>query len=353
MGRDSDLLSLRRLGVERDTPGDRLVGNLRTRSVLAHRFVRELKLVPTRILGPRRSNRLRHWLIAHGFGGLLRMRVLKGAVLGFIVAIVLAVAAAAVWARFIEPDLIRVDDLEVDLPGLAPGLETLRVAFIADLHIEREGRREARLVRELNALDLDLLLVGGDFVQNAYWMSDYLGYVDAACRVLRSVRVRHGTYAVFGNNDEPEAMATRLTAAGIRMLDNRWERLELPGGALTLLGVGDPVTGLVDWNETFRAVPPAPILAIAHSPDAFAEATRRGLPWLLTGHTHGGQVLHPFIGLDPERFLRLLPGTPSYRAGLYREGSSALYVNRGIGMTHIPLRFACSPEITRIHLRAR
>jgi len=96
IGDDSDLFALRRLGVERDTPGPQLVKNLRPGSILGHRLVRELKLLPTRVFGPRVSNDLRRRLIGAGFGWALRVRFLK--IVVFWAAA--AVALLLVWLVF-------------------------------------------------------------------------------------------------------------------------------------------------------------------------------------------------------------------------------------------------------------
>lgn len=79
IGRDSDPAALTRLGVERDLSGRQLVQNLRPVAILQHRFVRVLKQIPTRLLGPTTANRLRHRLIAIGLGWLISVRFLKRA----------------------------------------------------------------------------------------------------------------------------------------------------------------------------------------------------------------------------------------------------------------------------------
>lgn len=264
----------------------------------------------------------------------------------------LILALGWIWARWIEPSIIVEETLDISLPGLPAALDGTTIAFVADLHVEEVGTRERRLVDRVRAADPDLVIVGGDFVQNAYEMADYMSHVARACSLVTEMPARHGRYGVFGNNDEPDLMRAPLARAGIHMLENEWVEVVLPGGTFRLIGLGDPSTGADDWERALTpAMPPGPRLAVAHSPDAFPEACRRGIEWLLCGHTHGGQVRHPLVGLDPERFLRLRRGTPPYRAGLYERDGCRCYVTRGVGMTHLPLRFLCPPELTLIRLR--
>jgi predicted MPP superfamily phosphohydrolase len=157
---------------------------------------------------------------------------------------------------------------------------------------------------------------------------------------------------VWGNNDVPDAIAPLARQSGVRVLDNAWTTVSVDGASLTLAGLDDPVTGRADWELLMREPPPAPVVLLAHSPDAFPEAVRRGLPAVLCGHTHGGQVWHPFVALAPELVLGLKPGTPAYRAGRYRSGASSLFVSRGLGMSKFRFRFLCPPEIVLIRLRA-
>ena len=90
-----------------------------------------------------------------------------------------------------------------------------------------------------------------------------------------------------------------------------------------------------------------PLILLAHEPD-FADFTiGRQIDLVLSGHTHGGQILLPFM---PPLLLPYL-GT-KYVHGLFklRDGMQ-LYVNRGIGAVNLPFRFRCPPEITLITLQ--
>ncbi len=270
-------------------------------------------------------------------------------------ALVLLAAALVAYARWIEPRRLTVEHVTLTIPGLSPALESLRIVFLSDLQVDDPGSHETRLHDTLVELDPDLLLIGGDFANVPYWMIDYMRHASAACSVLAVAPARMGKIAVWGNNDIPEAIGPLARDAGIRVLENEWTTLSLPGGELTIVGLDDPVSDRDDWDALYADPPPSPMLMLAHSPDAFAEAARRGVPALLAGHTHGGQVVHPLIALWPHIFLCLEPGTPAYRAGRYRApdgGPSVLYVSRGIGTSRFPFRFLCPPEVTVVRLVA-
>lgn len=256
------------------------------------------------------------------------------------------------YARWIEPNRIEVEEVEIAVPGLPQVLENLEIVFLSDLQIERPGRRETELLARLEAIAPDLVLIAGDFANSPYYASDYIRYAAAACSVVSRIPAHYGKFAVWGNNDHPEFIEGFARAAGIRVLENECADIEVHGERLTLVGLDDPVTQRDDWAKTLREPPEHPMLMIVHSPDAFPEAVVRGIPVVLAGHTHGGQIRHPFIRLDPVRFLKLKPGTPPYRAGLYRDGGSVLYVSRGLGTSNLPVRFLCPPEITRIRVRS-
>jgi predicted MPP superfamily phosphohydrolase len=138
---------------------------------------------------------------------------------------------------------------------------------------------------------------------------------------------------------------------GMRVLRN--ERVEIGDGAgwFYLAGVDDDrSTGLaeghgpdfakaLDGREEGRAV-----VLLAHQPSAVAEAARRGVGLVLSGHTHGGQIW-PFNHL-----VRL---QQPYIKGLYRHDARTwIYVNQGTGLWGPPMRLGTCSEITEITLKA-
>jgi len=87
-------------------------------------------------------------------------------------------------------------------------------------------------------------------------------------------------------------------------------------------------------------------ILLAHSPDQAFDATGKGVDLVLSGHTHGGQVRLPLIGT-------VYTGTelgPEYAAGLYQFDDLWLYITRGVGMTGLPIRFLCPPEVSLLVL---
>ncbi len=246
--------------------------------------------------------------------------------------------------------------LEVELPGLAPRLDGLRVVQISDLHIgnKLEGAALARMVERVNATDPDVVVLTGDLFDFDPF------FVEDGVRVLAGLRARHGVYVILGNHDVYTGVdviveAFARLAPGIRVL--RDEIVRLPVGApLHLAGIEDPGH---EWAargfehaplERLAAQRPddGPTVLLVHRPESFAQAVRLGFPLVLAGHTHGGQLALPTRGgrWNLARFV-----TPLTR-GVFREGATTMYVNRGIGVGGPALRLNCSREIAEVRLRA-
>jgi predicted MPP superfamily phosphohydrolase len=95
----------------------------------------------------------------------------------------------------------------------------------------------------------------------------------------------------------------------------------------------------------FKARTIALLTDIHHGPYVSLDYVRRvGL--VLSGHTHGGQVVVPFYGAPvvPSAYGR------KYAQGLVRTDVTQVFVSRGIGNIAPPIRFNCRPEIALLTL---
>jgi len=271
-------------------------------------------------------------------------------------------ASGPVYATQVEPRWIEVVRVDVPLPGWPEALDGFTIAQLSDVHLGPYVSIEhlRRGVEMANDLRADLIVLSGDFV---YGSADY----SAACaRELSALQARYGLFAVLGNHDiwtGPRPVTENLIAAGITVLRDDLQLLEIGDARLWLLGIKDTgYTGgsFSDFQAMWRgghdelaamleAIPPdEPRLLLVHNPD-FVEMLPPGrIDLALCGHTHGGQVRLPLIGA---------PVVPScfgqkYAGGLVRAPSTWVYVNRGLGLIPPPVRVNCRPEVTLLRLRS-
>jgi hypothetical protein len=244
--------------------------------------------------------------------------------------------------------------VRVSLPGLPVEHAGLRIVQISDLHVGNglEEERLSDLVARINAMEPDVVAITGDIFDN-----DPACVPDATVR-LGALRARLGVFAVLGNHDtytgsELVADALAANAPGIRLLRGEIARLPIDP-PVYLAGVDDPGR---DWTakdlqlaalERLAAKRPddGPVVLLVHRPEVIHQASRLCFPLVLSGHTHGGQIALPLPGghINPARMVT------GYTRGLFHEGASVLYVNRGVGMAGPRIRFNCSREIATIEL---
>lgn len=247
-------------------------------------------------------------------------------------------AALAIDAVWIEPYRIQVTEYTINTgPG---GIQTpLKIAHLSDLHTRGLGWRERAVLASLTAEKPDVILITGDTLADPF--GDY-----AACmRVYKQLHAPLGVWFVRGNweNIRPVRHERQFYRdAGVNLLVNQNHELR-PG--IWLIGLDDSSVGRPDFAVASRGVPASAYkIAMFHAP-AYFDRVAGKVNLCLAGHTHGGQVRFPFI--HP---FWLPSGSGRFLAGWYEEDGTRMYVSRGIGMSNLPVRFLCRPEIDFVTL---
>jgi uncharacterized protein len=273
---------------------------------------------------------------------------LKGAALACGSAALAGIGALA-YARYVEPARMEVTALTFALRRLACEFDGYRIVQLSDIHVDGVMTRErlAHIVALANAQNPDLVVVTGDFVSQGVAFN-----ADDLIAPLRELKARDAKVAVMGNHDQREhtLMVRRiLDESGLVNLNNAVHSVERGKACLHFAGVDSMYRqrARLDLVMNELSEDGAAIL-LAHEPDfADVSAATGRFDLQLSGHSHGGQVRLPLL-------LRL--GLPHYGEryvmGLHLVGEMLLYVNRGLGMTSMPIRFNCRPEIAVITLRA-
>ncbi|HKV03995.1 MAG TPA: metallophosphoesterase [Candidatus Acidoferrales bacterium] len=250
-----------------------------------------------------------------------------------VAALVVLAGAAAVDGLFVEPYRIEVTHYTVSGRVAAP----LKIAHLSDLHTHGLGQRERRMLEVLAAEKPDIIVITGDSLGNR--SADY-----EMCRdVYMQLHAPLGVWFVRGNweNERPLRHERAFyQEAGVHLLLNASQQVQ-PG--VWLVGLDDPYSGTARPDAALAGVPSSAYkIALFHSP-AFFDRIAGRVNLCLTGHTHGGQVRLPYV-----RPLWLPKGCGRFVEGWYQERGTKMYVNRGLGMSMLPVRFHCRPEITFI-----
>lgn len=240
---------------------------------------------------------------------------------------------------------------EFILPDLPESMHGFTIALISDIHSsifmpKEEMDKYAALVNSLNA---DLIAVPGDFVTANY--REVYPFAES----FSVLNAPYGVYGVLGNHDYyagADAVAKEVDGCGIRLLRNDKVFIEKNGSGFYLLGVDD--VGFnnrapIKLEESIGyAQPGIPKILLCHRPYYLSEAADKNVDLILSGHTHGGQIVFGRFGdlvIAPSRI------ASPYVWGKYRKENTQMYVSRGIGTVGLPVRINCPPEITKITLR--
>lgn len=260
----------------------------------------------------------------------------------------LAVSGCLIHGLIFEPLSIQTETVPIASGNLRAGTTPLRIVQISDTHFERLTRRERDAIDIVNALDADLILMTGDYLNISY-LNDAESR-QAFRHFVGQLRSRHGIYAVWGNTDLVPWRDELVAGLGITILEDEIVKLEINGQHISVLGLNIHHATEKDrakLRQLAQSLPPDHFnILLYHAPDLMPEAVETGkVDLYLAGHTHGGQIRLPWYGAIVTASIY----GKRYEAGQYQEGRTRLYVSRGLGFEggHAPrVRFLCPPEIT-------
>jgi len=251
------------------------------------------------------------------------------------------------YSWLVSPFQVEFTEVRMPLRGLGRAFEGFRIVQMSDLHVRRNTPAGylREVIKRINGMECDLVCVTGDIV------SSRMKGVGAACELLGELR--KPTVVSLGNHDYSqrghtwqgteiaEALEAGLKGRDVRVLRNGSMAVERGGSRVWVVGMEDYWSALFSARQAFAGIEEGePIIALSHNPDTVYALEYFGAQWVLSGHTHGGQIRLPYV--EP---LVLPMRSKQFDQGLFRVGNSRLYVNRGVGF-RLQVRFRCRPEVT-------
>ncbi|EJX10278.1 phosphohydrolase [gut metagenome] len=239
----------------------------------------------------------------------------------------------------------RIRQYDVTHADVPAAFEGCRLAFISDLHYKSlfKEKELKNLVRLLNELHPDALLIGGD-------MHEGCQYVAPLMEALAQVKTPLGSYAALGNNDYEscyEDVVREMQRQGIQVLEHKVASLKRKGARIQVAGVRNPFDLTANGKSpTLKLADNDFVILLVHTPDYAEDVPVTHTDLVLAGHTHGGQVtLFGYAPIVPSRYgQRFLTGLK------YTSQHVPMIITNGIGTSQKPIRLGAPSEVVLITL---
>ena len=272
--------------------------------------------------------------------GISRRAVLRLAAYG------LATALAGSYTVLIERNIVLVNRYQISIANLPPAFHGFTIAHLTDLHLGRfvSAAFIQKVVERTNALRPDAIFCTGDYVHKRNTTAE----IDQVWPILMQLQARHGVFSVLGNHDhsaDTERSLYWLERSGQNLRHQR-KVIERGKERLVLGGAGDLWEDQLKIDQVFANSEENECrILLAHNPDSVDTSFKTPLSLVVSGHTHGGQVVLPFFGPP------VLPvQNKKYSSGLIITEKTKLFISRGIGWAIYPVRLNCYPEIAVLKL---
>ena len=236
---------------------------------------------------------------------------------------------------------------EKDLGG-----EKLRIAQIADSHIGTtfDGEGFEKHLETIQAQNPDILFITGDFVDDDTTMEDML----RSCLALARFQCKYGIYYVYGNHDQGyfrhknfdgEQLKEALEAAGVVVME---DSVELIDNRFYVVGRKDRrMEGRVEVGDLTALLDPSKYTIILdHQPNDYDAEAATGADLVLSGHSHGGQMLEMNL-------IGQLIGSNDQTYGMETRDKTTFIVTSGISDWTLKFKTGCRSEYVIIDVTGK
>ena len=246
--------------------------------------------------------------------------------------------------------------------------ETVKIAFLSDLHGKCYGRRNQKLLEAIESEEPDYILVGGDMLTRNKEETD-----ETAIALLEELVRLCPVYLANGNHEQKmrlnpeeykgryEAYMRKARRLGVHVLVNESEPCMMKGIPVTISGLELPLGCYAHFHTRELKIPDIEErigkagrkgyqILLAHSPIYFETYAKWGADLILSGHLHGGVIGVPGFGglITPQARL-----FPRYSGGTYQKDGKVSIVSRGLGTHTVNIRLFNPAELLMITLQPK
>jgi uncharacterized protein len=270
----------------------------------------------------------------------------------FLLVVIAVLFATSVYARGVEPRWFDLKTIDITIAGLNPVFEGYKIVQLSDIHARSAIMDRQQLEKVANIVNQqhpDLIALTGDYVTDNGNKAESM-----LVNAFSQLKATDGVVAIMGNHDREDkndsiAVEGAFVKAKVNLLNNAVYSIDKDGHQLNIAGVDDVFFNYADLPLTIAQLPPdGTNILLAHEPDFVdTSAATHKFSLQLSGHSHGGQIVVPFLP-------RLSPHmAKKYTHGHYDVDGTQLYVSSGVGTTGLPqARINCRPEISVIVLHS-
>lgn len=232
------------------------------------------------------------------------------------------------------------------------GQDLLRIVTFADLHLSTtlDGDEFAEECKRINATNPDVVLIGGDFVDDDTSREDMI----AACQALGTLKTKYGVYFILGNHDKGYFRRGTFT------IDELYQKLA-QNNVLVLtddvVAINENVilVGRNDRSHRNRKSAEALmadiddskyVIMLDHQPNDYDAIAKAAPDLVISGHTHGGHIF-------PAGPIGLLMGANDAVYGIEKREDTSFIVTSGISGWAIPFKTFCISEFVVIDIETK
>lgn len=223
-----------------------------------------------------------------------------------------------------------------------------RIVQISDLHNATFGKDNQCLVKKIEVLNPDMIVITGDMVDSNRPNVDVaLDFATQAAKICP-------TYYITGNHEnwlsagDNQRLLKGLSDAGVICLSDETTDIKVKNSTFTLIGLndeslrGNTLQNLVKNQDEVKLQ-----ILLAHEPQYLEKYAMSKVDLVLAGHAHGGQFRIPFVGglVAPDQGF-----FPEYTEGVHVDGQTTMVISRGLGNSVVPLRLFNLPEVVCIDM---
>jgi predicted MPP superfamily phosphohydrolase len=257
-----------------------------------------------------------------------------------------ALALVGSYPVFIERNIVLFNRYKIPVPDLPYSFHGFTIAHLTDVHLGFLVSESfvAGVVDKVNELKTDAIACTGDYVHERNTTEE----IDRVWPILSKLKAKHGVFSVLGNHDhwaDTNRSVYWLDRSG-QNLRHKCKAIHKGQDRILIGGAGDYWEDELGIDSVFSCSDEKECrLLLSHNPDSIDTQYNTPLSMVLSGHTHGGQVIVPFFGPP------VLPvKNKEYTSGLIPTEKTQLFISRGIGWAIYPVRFNCYPEIAVLEL---